>query len=492
MVQPDQEEEKRRERWQRDVFQKEEERKQEEDTEEFMEEAKERAGRKDGPKISNSTALVVGLLAGLVAWQVKGWQTTKVNVSSKDPSLFRELHGLQAQYDLVIVGAGLSGAVIAEQASSRLGLSSLVIDKRNHIGGNCYDYVEEHGIRVSQYGVHIFHTKYPRVEAWVKKFSSWVPYTHRVLGKVNDSTGFPRTVPIPPNIDTVNILFGTALDTEQDMVSWLDERRPHLSREPRDGEEMSISRVGTDLYEKIFKQYTKKQWDKWPSELDASVLARLPYRTNRDSRYFNDPFQALPKDGYTAMFENILLNNPDITVRLGLDYFVFKDHLPKHKLLVFTGPIDAFYASQGLDKLEYRSIYWHKEYLEPPGGLFQTSWVVNYPGGDVDWTRISEYKHSPNQPDGAHSLPGTVIYREYSTDVGEPYYPVPNPRNQQLYAKYQALAEKEAGVTFVGRLASYKYFNMDQAILNALELFDELVEDKKIRKKRKKKKLPFF
>jgi len=353
--------------------------------------------------------------------------------------------------------------------------------------GNCYDYIDNHGIRVSLYGVHIFHTKYPRVEDYVKKFSDWVPYTHKVLGQVRDEEGISKTVPIPPNIDTVNILFGTNITSETEMIDWLNERRPNLDREPMNGEEMSISRVGKDLYEKIFKTYTKKQWDKWPSELDASVLARLPYRTNRDARYFNDPFQALPSNGYTAMFDKMLLDNKDITVRLGVDYFNVKDRLPKHKQLVYTGPIDAFYSSQGLAKLEYRSIFWEKEYLEPESGYFQPAWVVNYPGGDVGWTRISEYKHSPNQPVGVTELPGTIIYKEYSTDEGDPYYPVPNPRNQELYAKYQSLAEKEPGVTFVGRLASYKYFNMDQAILNALELFDNLVDKGKLSSKEKNK-----
>ena len=179
------------------------------------------------------------------------------------------------------------------------------------------------------------------------------------------------------------MLFNAGLDTEEDMIKWLDERRPKSDLPPQNGEEMSISRVGTDLYEKIFKPYTKKQWDKWPIELDASVLARLPYRTNYDDRYFNDEFQALPANGYTAMFESMLLNNKDITVRLNVDYFQVKERLPKHKLLVFTGPIDAYFASQGLPKLEYRSIFWEKEYLEPEGGLFQPAWVVNYPQGNV-------------------------------------------------------------------------------------------------------------
>ena len=329
------------------------------------------------------TAVLLGIIGSLIALLLKRLVSEEVMMRSSDPPLYRGVHGLSAEYDLVIVGAGLSGAVIAERASTELGLSSLVIDKRDHIGGNCYDFIDEHGIRISLYGVHIFHTKYPRVEEYVKKFSAWVPYKHRVVGRVKDVNETDRIVPIPPNIDTVNALFGTDINTEDEMVAWLDERRPKLDQPPQNGEEMSVSRVGTDLYERIFKTYTKKQWDKWPKELDASVLARLPYRTNREDTYFNDQFQALPADGYTAMFEKMLLNNKDITVRLNVDYFQVKDKLPKHKLLVFTGPIDAYFASQGLPKLEYRSIFWDKEYLEPEGGFYQPAWVVNYPGGDV-------------------------------------------------------------------------------------------------------------
>jgi len=389
---------------------------------------------------------------------------------------FRGMNGLEKKYNLVIVGAGLSGSVVAERASKLLGLKSLVIDKRPHIGGNCYDYIDEHGIRTSLYGVHIFHTKYDRVSEFVTQYSEWIPYEHRVVAKAHDLEDNIKYVPMPPNIKTVNMLFGTDIKKKEEMVAWLDKRRPSKENKPTNGEEMAISRVGKDLYQMLIKPYTKKQWDKYPAQLDAEVFTRLPYREDNDDRYFNDPWQHLPKDGYTAMFENMLLKDPNIKVRLNMDYFKIVDQLPEHDLLIFTGPIDAYFASQGLPKLEYRSIYWEKEYMEPTGKFFQPAWVVNYPEANVNWTRISEYKHSPNQPAGVKEHPGTVVYREYSTDEGDPYYPVPNKRNKDLYAKYQALAKQEKNVKFVGRLASYKYFNMDQAILNALEFFDSEIK----------------
>ncbi len=232
---------------------------------------------------------------------------------------------------------------------------------------------------------------------------------------------------------------------------------------------------GPELYEKIFKHYTFKQWAKYPAALDASVLLRIPVRLNRDDRYFTDAHQAIPAAGYTRIFENMLLANPSIAIRTGVDYFQVEKDLPKRSLLVFTGPIDAYYASKGMPKLEYRSLRFEEEYLEPEGGFYQEALQVNYPGMEVPYTRIVEYKHKPNQPAGVKELPGTVIFKEFSVDEGDPYYPVPNPDNQALFLKYQALASEEKDVCFVGRLASYKYFNMDQAILNALEMFDALV-----------------
>ena len=240
---------------------------------------------------------------------------------------------------------------------------------------------------------------------------------------------------------------------------------------------------GPELYDKIFKHYTYKQWDKYPAQLDASVLLRIPVRTNTDDRYFTDPWQAIPSHGYTRIFDNMFAKHKDkITVRTSVDFFSpgVQAALPARKLLIFTGPIDAYYASLGMPKLEYRSLRFEEEYHEPEGGYYQEALQVNYPGMEVPYTRIVEYKHKPYQPAGVHQAPGTVIFKEFSVDEGDPYYPVPNPDNQKLFEKYKALAAKEPGVCFVGRLASYKYFNMDQAILNALEMFDGLVADGKV------------
>ncbi|CAE7381932.1 glf [Symbiodinium necroappetens] len=230
--------------------------------------------------------------------------------------------------------------------------------------------------------------------------------------------------------------------------------------------------------------------DKYPAELDASVLLRLPCRTSTDDRYFPDPWQALPRRGYTRIFENMLLRDPNISIRLNCDFFQLKEagRLPKHKLLVYTGQIDSYYAALGMPKLEYRSLRFEEEFVpEPDGGFFQEAMVVNHPSPDVPFTRIVEYKHVPNQPQEVKDgkVKGTLIAREYSSAEGEPYYPVPNPANRALYEKYADLAAREEGVAFVGRLASYKYFNMDQAILNALEMFDNLKETGKLEPKRK-------
>jgi len=394
------------------------------------------------------------------------------------------------EVDLLIVGCGLSGAVIAERCSKELGMKSLILDVRDHIGGNCYDFVEEHGLRASKYGAHLFHTKFERVWDYVSEFSEWMPFDHRVKGLVPDKSGVKKLVPIPPTQETVNALLGESISSEVEMSNWYDKvRKIPASGTPSNGEEAALSRVGPELYEKIFKHYTKKQWDKYPAELDASVLMRLPCRTTTDDRYFPDQWQALPLRGYTRIFENMLLRDPNITIRLNVDYFKEREKgtLPSYGLLVYTGPIDSYFAQQGMPKLEYRSIKFLEEWVpEPEDGYYQEAMVVNYPSPDVEFTRIVEYKHVPNQPCAVKrgEIKGSLIAKEISSAVGDPYYPVPNPANNDLYLKYKKMADEEPGVAFVGRLASYKYFNMDQAILNALEMFDNLKETGKLAPKR--------
>jgi UDP-galactopyranose mutase len=368
---------------------------------------------------------------------------------------------LDQPYNVCIVGAGLSGAVIAERYASVLQQSVLILEKRNHIGGNCYDYMdEETGIRVSKFGAHLFHTTSRRVWDYVHRFAHWTKYEHTVLGFVEN-----KHVPIPVNIDTVNALFQLNISSEDEMKKWLENEQTKYSHEPRNSEEMAKSRVGPRLYDLIFKPYTFKQWAKYPAELGPEVTARIPVRTNHDGRYFGDPYQALPTRGYTRLFEN-LLDSKYITVKVNTDYFQVKDKL-KCGRLYYTGPIDAYFSHLGWPKLEYRSLDFERV-VQKNVDYFQPVSVVNHPSPENNFTRIVEYKHLLNQ-----SSPHTIYFIERSKDGGEPYYPVPNDENKELYQKYQKMAEKENNVTFVGRLANYKYFNMDQAILNALELFDQ-------------------
>lgn len=370
------------------------------------------------------------------------------------------------EFDIVVVGAGISGATLAERYSS-LGKRVLVLEKRNHIGGNCYDFYNEHGILVSKYGAHLFHTSFEDVWSYVNRFSSWYPYEHRVLARVDG-----KLVPIPVNITTVNAIFNMELRTEQEMRRFLErvQVKPP-DREPRNGEEAALALVGEVLYEKMFKHYTKKQWDKYPHELDASVLQRIPVRTDFDARYFSDPYQALPLHGYTALFER-MLKHPNITVRLNTDYFDVR-WTPEVKWcdkIFYAGPIDRFfdYRHSVDQKLQWRSIRFEWETLERE--YFQANSVINYPDPrDGDFTRIVEYKHFTRQ-----KHPKTTISREYTTEEGDPYYPVPNPCNEVIYQRYRDEAAKLSGVHFVGRLANYKYFNMDQAFKNALDLFHRL------------------
>jgi UDP-galactopyranose mutase len=366
--------------------------------------------------------------------------------------------------DILIIGCGISGAVLAERFAN-IGRRVVILEKRNHIGGNCYDFIDENGILVSKYGAHLFHTNDEVVWKYVNRFIEWYPWEHKVIARVDN-----KTVPIPVNINTVNILFGEGIQTEEEMRAWLDANRTHLLN-PTNGEEAVLSKVGPVLYQKMFKHYTKKQWDKYPSELDASVLNRIPVRLNFDDRYFSDRYQALPKGGYTKMFEK-MLDHPNIDVRLNTDYFDFKDKYSNVEKLFYTGPIDRFfnYKHSTSERLEYRSINFVSETVDKE--FFQENSVVNYPGLEVPFTRIIEYKHFGHQQSKK-----TTIVKEFTESHGEPYYPVPNSRNQEIYAKYKEEADKLTDVYFVGRLANYKYFNMDQAFKNALDLFDSITRE---------------
>lgn len=361
-------------------------------------------------------------------------------------------------YDIVIIGAGISGSVLA-QHYAQIGKKVLIIEKRNHIAGNCFDYIDENGILVSKYGAHLFHTNEEDVWEYVNRFSEWYPWEHKVIAKVDD-----KLVPIPVNITTVNELFGTNIKTEFEMKQWLEINKIVFNA-PQNGEEAVLNKVGKVLYEKMFRHYTKKQWDKYPEELHASVLDRIPVRTNFDDRYFSDKYQALPTGGYTQMFAKII-DHHNIEVALNTDYFDIKDEIEGYEKLFYTGPIDRFFDFKHslTEKLEYRSINFVSATVDAP--YFQENSVVNYPGTEVDFTRIVEYKHFGHQQSEK-----TTIVTEYTVDDGEPYYPVPNTRNQEIYDQYKQEADKLTDVYFVGRLANYKYFNMDQAFKNAMELF---------------------
>jgi UDP-galactopyranose mutase len=327
----------------------------------------------------------------------------------------------------------------------------LVIDKRLHIAGNAFDEHDANGVLVHRYGPHIFHTNGERIFEYLSRFTEWRPYEHRVRGVVDG-----RHYPFPINRDTLNELYGLHLD-EAGAAMFLEQ-----VREPRDpvltSEDMVLNSVGRDLYEKFFLNYTRKQWGLDPSELKAGVAARIPVRTNSDDRYFTDRFQAMPRDGYTSMFRN-MLDHPNIEVELGVDFAEVRNRV-RHRHLVYTGPIDAYYEHR-FGALPYRSLRFEHEHL-PAIPQFQEVGTVNYPN-DHEFTRITEFKHLTGQ---THA--GTSIVREYPQAEGDPYYPVPRAENEALFKRYEALAQKERDVTFVGRLAQYRYYNMDQVVGAAL------------------------
>jgi UDP-galactopyranose mutase len=356
-------------------------------------------------------------------------------------------------FDWLVVGAGFAGSVLAERLASQRGERVLLIDRRPHLAGNAYDRLDDAGILIHQYGPHIFHTNSEAISDYLSQFTAWRDYEHRVLAHVEG-----QLLPIPINLDTVNRLYGLALDSDS-MERFLVARREPLD-EVRTAEDVVVSTVGRDLYEKFFRGYTRKQWGVDPSQLSKSVTARIPTRTNRDDRYFGDTFQRMPAEGYTRMFER-MVDHPLIEVALGIDYAELRDHVP-HRRVIFTGPIDEYFGYR-LGRLPYRSLHFRHETRDVE--WHQPVAVVNYPQTE-DYTRVTEYKHLTGQ-----RHPRTSLTYEYPSDEGDPYYPVPRPENEALYKRYQALARATRDVWFVGRLATYRYYNMDQVVGQALATF---------------------
>jgi UDP-galactopyranose mutase len=364
------------------------------------------------------------------------------------------------RYDYLIVGAGFAGSVLAERLARGSGKSVLICDRRSHIGGNAFDHFDAAGLLVHKYGPHIFHTNSREIFDYLSRFTAWHQYEHRVLAHVDG-----QLLPVPINLDTINKIYGLNLSEAEaaDFLETISEKRDPL----RTSEDVVLSRVGRKLYEKFFRGYTRKQWGVDPSELDAQVTARIPVRTNRDDRYFTDEFQSMPRNGFTRMFEN-MLDHANIEVQLNADYRQVQKAVSFGQL-IYTGAIDEFFNFR-YGKLPYRSLDFRHETLDRE--WFQPTAVVNYPN-DFEFTRITEFKHLTGQKHAATS----VVY-EYPRAEGDPYYPVPQPANAAIYAKYRELAKTRPNVHFVGRLATYRYYNMDQVIGQALTLYKKLVRSK--------------
>ncbi len=365
-------------------------------------------------------------------------------------------------FDYLIVGAGYAGSVLAERLARGAGKKVLLVDRRPHIGGNAYDCYDDAGILIHKYGPHIFHTNSKEVFEYLSEFTEWRPYEHRVRASVDG-----QLVPMPINLDTINQLYGLKLNSMEveAFFASVAEARESI----RTSEDVVVARVGRELYEKFFRNYTRKQWGLDPSQLDAMVTSRVPVRTNRDDRYFTDSYQAMPQRGYTRMFEN-MLDHPNIKILLNCDYHEVKDEIEYDKL-IFTGPVDEYFGYR-YGKLPYRSLHFdfrtvNQEWAQPVA-------VVNYPNEHL-YTRSTEFKHLTGQE---HPTKSTLVY-EFPQAEGDPYYPVPRPENAELYKKYQALAEATPDVLFVGRLATYKYYNMDQVVGQALATYARIMGQKR-------------
>ncbi|MEO8072399.1 MAG: UDP-galactopyranose mutase [Acidobacteriota bacterium] len=359
-------------------------------------------------------------------------------------------------FDYLIVGAGFAGSVLAERLANGSDKKILMCDKRSHIAGNAFDFYNDDGILIHKYGPHIFHTNSLEVFEYLSRFTEWREYQHRVLASVDG-----MFVPMPINLDTINKLYGLNLTSFE--VEDFFESKAEKCETVRTSEDVVVSKVGRELYEKFFRNYTRKQWGLDPSELDASVTSRVPTRTNRDDRYFTDSYQAMPKYGYTRMFEK-MLDNPNIKIMLNCDYREIADQI-RYKEMIYTGPVDSFFNYR-YGKLPYRSLEFKHETHD--NEKFQDAPVVNYPN-DQAFTRITEFKYLTGQE---HKK--TSIVYEFPQAAGDPYYPIPRKENAEIYAKYKTLADARSDVHFVGRLATYKYYNMDQIVAQALMTYGKI------------------
>lgn len=367
------------------------------------------------------------------------------------------------KYNYIVVGSGLYGAIFAHEAKAK-GKSVLVVDKRPNIAGNVYTEKQE-GINVHMYGAHIFHTNDKRVWNYITQFAEFNRFTNSPVANYKG-----ELYSMPFNMYTFNKMWGVV--TPEEAAARIEEQKKEITGEPKNLEEQAISLVGRDIYEKLVKGYTEKQWGRDCKELPAFIIKRLPVRLTFDNNYFNALYQGIPIGGYTKMVENLL---DGIEVRLNTDYLEHKAELDAlADKVVYTGPIDAYFGFK-LGTLEYRSVRFENETLDIPN--FQGNAAVNYTDRETPWTRIIEHKWFEfGKDEDGNDLPKTIISREYSSEWkagDEPYYPVNDEKNGQLYAKYKELADKENGVIFGGRLGEYKYYDMDTTIASVLDMCEK-------------------
>ena len=381
------------------------------------------------------------------------------------------------EFDLLIVGAGFAGIVVAERLASQCGLNSLIVEKRSHIGGNSYDHYDDHGVLIHTYGPHYFRTDSDHIKDYLGMFTEWRPVDYKIKSYTDG-----KFWSFPINLNTFEEMVGRE-SSKHEMEEWLINHRVPIEH-PANSEEVIISQVGEELYEKFFKGYTMKQWKRHPRQLDASVCGRIPIRTSRDDRYLREKFQALPRAGYTQMFDRLLeACGNRVKLLLRTDYREVLNHV-NFRHLVYTGAIDEFFNLKH-GPLPYRSLRFERESFSPEqlvhrtevsgkAGFWQPAMQVNYPN-EEDFTRIVEIKHATGQ-----ACTNTTIVREYPDDYGlgkEPYYPIPAPDAARIYQKYKEMADATPNTSFIGRLATYRYYNMDQVVSMAL------IEAKRISRK---------